>query len=84
MNYAMTEAILGNGYMLSRHRRICHSTNHINIDMTGTTAVINTSKYRDVTTTRHLQPPLFVLRESYLRKYSTDAGRQHIVEVYTA
>jgi hypothetical protein len=68
INYAITEAILGNGYMLSRHRRTCHSTDHINIDMTGTTATINTSEHRDVTTKRHLQPPRFFLRESYLRK----------------
>jgi hypothetical protein len=30
--------------------------------------MINTSEYRDVTTTRHLQPPLSFLRESYLLK----------------
>jgi hypothetical protein len=68
MNYAIIEAILRDGYMLSRHRRTCHSTDHISTDMTGTIVTINTSEYCDVTTTRHLQPPLFFLRESYLRK----------------
>jgi hypothetical protein len=80
MNYAITEAIIGNGYMLSRHQRTCHSTDHISIDMTGTTTTMNTSEYRDVTISRHLQPPLFFFRESYLqKKYSIEAGRQHIV-----
>jgi hypothetical protein len=71
MNYAITGAILNSefhGYMLSRHRRTCHSTDHISIDMIETTVMINTSEYRDVTTTKYLQPPLFFLHESYLQK----------------